>query len=88
MPPQAGLLLIVAAGLRLGVLPVHLPYNSESSLRRGLGTMLRLVRGHRQPGVACAYSHRKLFITTNTFAAGLVWCGGHLRRLDVVTRTR
>jgi hypothetical protein len=43
LPPQAGLLLIVAAGLRLGVLPVHLPYSSESPLRRGLGTMLRLV---------------------------------------------
>jgi hypothetical protein len=43
LPPQAGLLLIAAAGLRLCVLPVHLPYSSESSLRRGLGTMLRLV---------------------------------------------
>ena len=43
MPPQAGLLLLAAAGLRLGVLPIHLPYSSESSLRRGLGTMLRLV---------------------------------------------
>lgn len=42
-PPQAGLLLLVAAGLRLGVLPLHLPYASESSLRRGLGTTLRLV---------------------------------------------
>ncbi len=42
-PPQAGLLLLAAAGLRLGVLPLHLPYHSESSLRRGLGTMLRLV---------------------------------------------
>jgi hypothetical protein len=43
MPSQAGLLLLAAAGLRLGVLPVHLPYSSESSLRRGLGTILRLV---------------------------------------------
>lgn len=43
MSPQAGLLLMAAAGLRLGVLPVHLPYSSKSSLRRGLGTMLRLV---------------------------------------------
>lgn len=41
--PQTGLLLLAAAGLRLGVLPLHLPYHSESSLRRGLGTMLRLV---------------------------------------------
>ena len=42
-PPQAGLLLLAAAGLRLGVLPLHLPYHSESSLRRGVGTTLRLV---------------------------------------------
>ncbi len=41
--PQVGLLLLVAAGLRLGVLPLHLPYSAESSLRRGVGTTLRLV---------------------------------------------
>lgn len=43
MPPQAGILLLVAAGLRIGVLPLHLPYGSETALRRGLGTALRLV---------------------------------------------
>jgi len=43
IPPQAGLLLLVAAGLRLGVLPLHLPYTSELALRRGFGTTLRLV---------------------------------------------
>ncbi|NJC96379.1 MAG: hypothetical protein C3F07_05500 [Anaerolineales bacterium] len=42
-PPQAGLYLILAAGLRLGVLPLHLPYASESSIRRGFGTGLRMV---------------------------------------------
>lgn len=41
--PQSGLLLLAAAGLRLGVLPLHLPYSSETSLRRGFGTALRLV---------------------------------------------
>jgi hypothetical protein len=41
--PQAGLYLIAAAGLRLGVLPLHLPYSSESTLRRGFGTALRMV---------------------------------------------
>ncbi len=41
--PQAGLYLIIAAGLRLGVLPLHLPYPSESALRRGFGTGLRMV---------------------------------------------
>ncbi|HLF74122.1 MAG TPA: hypothetical protein VI524_07245, partial [Anaerolineales bacterium] len=42
-PPQAGLYLLVAAALRLGVLPLHLPYPSESSLRRGFGTGLRMI---------------------------------------------
>jgi len=42
-PPQAGLYLVLAAGLRLGVLPLHLPYSSESSIRRGFGTGLRMV---------------------------------------------
>ncbi len=42
MSPAAGLFLILAAGLRLGVLPLHLPYPSESALRRDFGTLLRL----------------------------------------------
>lgn len=41
--PQAGLYLVIAAGLRIGVLPLHLPYPSESSIRRGFGTGLRMV---------------------------------------------
>ncbi len=41
--PSSGLYLVAAAGLRLGVLPLHLPYSSESTLRRGIGTSLRLV---------------------------------------------
>ncbi|MEO8354838.1 MAG: hypothetical protein ABI621_02895, partial [Chloroflexota bacterium] len=41
--PQAGLYLVLAAALRVGVLPLHLPYPSESALRRGFGTGLRMV---------------------------------------------
>ncbi|HSJ86018.1 MAG TPA: hypothetical protein VK909_02335 [Anaerolineales bacterium] len=41
--PQAGVYLLIAAGLRVGVLPLHLPYASESALRRGFGTGLRMV---------------------------------------------
>jgi hypothetical protein len=41
--PQAGLYLLLAAGLRLGVFPLHLPYASESAIRRGFGTALRLI---------------------------------------------
>jgi hypothetical protein len=42
-PPQAGLYLVLAVGLRIGVLPLHLPYSAESSLRRGFGTGLRMI---------------------------------------------
>lgn len=41
--PQTGLYLLIAAGLRVGVLPLHLPYPSESTMRRGFGTGLRMV---------------------------------------------
>jgi len=37
-----GLYLVLAAGLRMGVLPLHLPYPTESTLRRGFGTGLRM----------------------------------------------
>lgn len=41
--PEAGVYLILAAGLRLGVLPLHLAYSTDSAVRRGFGTTLRLV---------------------------------------------
>lgn len=41
--PQVGVYLLLGAGLRLGVLPLNLPLPEELPLRRGLGTVLRLV---------------------------------------------
>ncbi len=43
VPAGAGIFLLMAAGLRLGVLPLHLPYPQEVLMRRGLGNMLRMV---------------------------------------------
>jgi hypothetical protein len=43
LPSKVGIYLLLAAGLRLGVLPLHLPYHKENTLRRGFGTILRLV---------------------------------------------
>lgn len=43
VPPSAGIYLLIAVGLRLGVLPLHLPYQTDHFLRRGFGTMFRLV---------------------------------------------
>lgn len=43
MSAVSGLYLISAAGLRLGVFPFHLTYASESMLRHGFGTSLRLI---------------------------------------------
>jgi hypothetical protein len=40
---QTNLLFILAAGLRLGVLPLHVPFLEDTHLRHGLGTILRLV---------------------------------------------
>jgi hypothetical protein len=42
IPAEASVYLLLAAGLRLGVLPLHLPFAQELPLRRGLGSMLRL----------------------------------------------
>jgi len=41
--PGSGLYLVTAAGLRLGVFPLHLPYSSESTLGRGISTSLHLI---------------------------------------------
>ncbi|MDO8754483.1 MAG: hypothetical protein Q7J80_11355 [Anaerolineales bacterium] len=43
MSNASGIYLVIAAGLRLGVLPIHLPYSSDSMLRRSFGTGLRLI---------------------------------------------
>jgi hypothetical protein len=40
--PQAALFLLLAIGLRMGVLPLSLPYYSEALRRRGIGSMIRL----------------------------------------------
>jgi hypothetical protein len=43
IPPEYSLYLLGAVGLRLGVLPLNVSFLREPSLRRGLGTILRLV---------------------------------------------
>lgn len=41
--PENGIYLLLAAGLRLGVIPLHLPYAPDVKLRRGFGTIFRMV---------------------------------------------
>jgi hypothetical protein len=64
IPPEVSLHLLLAAGLRLGVLPLQVPFLHEPPLRRGLGTSLRLM--------PLASS---LMLLTRTAAAGVpgVW---------------
>ncbi len=40
--PDAWLFLLLAVGLRLGVIPLHLPFREDVTLRRGMGSALRL----------------------------------------------
>ena len=42
-PANLSIFLVIAAGLRLGVLPLHLPYFREFVFRRGVSTTLRMV---------------------------------------------
>jgi hypothetical protein len=52
--PSVELLLIIGAGLRLGVIPLHLPYIKILHLRRGFGTILRLLT----PAISLAFLGR------------------------------
>jgi hypothetical protein len=42
IPSEAAFILLLAAGLRLGVFPLNLPFLKEPMLRRGAGNILRL----------------------------------------------
>lgn len=42
IPQSAGFLFLLAAGLRLGVFPLNLPFLNEPTLRRGAGNIIRL----------------------------------------------
>ena len=82
-PPKVGVYLLVAAGLRLGVIPRHLPLMTELTLRRDLGTILRLAGPasamallSRLSGVIVAPEWIPLFrlITSlGSFYAGAMW---------------
>jgi len=43
IPAEMGLFMLLAAGLRLGVLPLNLPYTREVYTWRGLGNVMRMV---------------------------------------------
>lgn len=43
IPSQAGIYILLSVGLRMGVFPLHLPFSQEPRLRRGLGSVMRLV---------------------------------------------
>ncbi len=43
LSPEVGVFMLLAVGLRLGVIPLHLPYTRDLRLRRGFGTLLRLI---------------------------------------------
>jgi hypothetical protein len=62
IPSSAALLLLMAIGMRLGVLPAYMPMLKESSSRRGLGSIVHLV-----PAVAClALLNRTAFVVESS----------------------
>lgn len=81
--PNVGMLLVVAAGLRLGILPLYLAYASDVDRRRGFGTALRLVSAAaslvllaRIPAEAALSPFAPfllIFVTIAAFYGGLQW---------------
>lgn len=76
VPPEAGIFLLLAAGLRLGVIPLHLPYAPDIKLRRGFGTIFRMVAAasslvvlSRLPPTAVAPAWLPYLITITAFVA-------------------
>lgn len=88
---QTGVYLLIAAGLRIGVLPLHLPYAGDSPLRRGFGTALRMTSAAsslillaRIPAGSIAAAFEPYLLAFTTLAAvygGWMW----LRAPDELT---
>lgn len=80
---KLSLYFLLAVGLRLGVFPLHLPYNREKLLRRGLGTIIRLVSPvcslvvlNRLPSVALPFQWVSILIFFSVATAlygALLW---------------
>jgi len=81
--PGNGIFLLIAVGLRLGVIPRHLPLSGESELRRDLGTLIRLagpssslmVLGHL-PGVSVPsnlYPFIIFIVVAGSIYSSLMW---------------
>lgn len=43
IPPQMAVIMLLASGLRLGVLPLNIPYIREVYIWRGLGSVMRMI---------------------------------------------
>jgi hypothetical protein len=78
LPALSALLLLLAAGLRLGVLPLNLPALPDMRVRRGLGTVLRMASSASSLAVlarlpAQAFSPRLTLVLLSLTAAGVLY---------------
>ncbi|MBP7227498.1 MAG: hypothetical protein KA988_00175 [Longilinea sp.] len=71
LDPQSGLWLLLAAGLRLGVLPLNLPFTREDPRRRGLGTILRMVAAASSLALLARLPQNSFPATWQPFLLGL-----------------
>lgn len=70
--PRPALLLLLAVGLRLGVLPLSLPFYSEALRRRGIGSMIRLAVPAASLGVLANLPATVAPLNISTFLLALV----------------
>lgn len=76
LPAEAGIYILLAAGLRLGILPLHLPYQQETNIRRGFGTVLRLVSAASSLALLARIPSRAVDTPLTPYLLILVAAGG------------
>lgn len=81
--PDSAIFLLIAVGLRMGVVPLHVPFTEELEVRRGLGTLIRfaspasslVLLGHLPASIQLAGSTPLLLslAAITTLYAAIMW---------------
>ena len=87
-PPNAGLYLVIASGLRLGIFPLHLPYAGDLAVRRGFWNGLAYDLGWVKLNSSRTYPIEQRRITHYSLSDDVHFLRCALWRMDVASLTR
>ncbi len=75
MKPLISIFVLIGCGLRLGILPLNLPFTEEGLLRRGLGTVIRTVTSLSSLAVLARFPSQLIPEGWRAILLPLVICG-------------